>query len=579
MVILDAPDERKTGMAPPLTVVDRVAHTLRAEGVEFLSAYPTTPMIDAAARAGIRPVVCRQERVGVGIADGFSRIAAPSRFGVFACQFGPGIENSFSGIASAYSDGIPILVLPLGNSLDRLQLHPQFRSCEALCSVSKQFETILRPDDVDDVMRRAFSALRNGVTGPVVVEIPSDVATAPVEGDTEYEPVGGTRCAADPAAVAAAVDELAGAKAPLIVAGHGVLRAAATAELVALAEHLAIPVVTTLAGKSAFPERHPLSVGVGTVVATDAVVNAVNEADTVLVVGSSLSRHFLALDIPAGARLLHATSDARDLHKTRRADEVLLGDAQLVLRQLVEGAREREAQPRANDDTARRIAADKAAARESWRSTLESEERPLTPYRVITEFMAAMDPDEVIVTHDSGSPRDQIAPWYVAGGPNTYIGWGKSHALGGGLGLTIGAKLAAPDKVAVHFHGDAAFGMTGLDIETAARCDVPIVSVVLNNSTMAIETTTLVDSQAAYGTRDIAGDYSALATALGVASRQVHEPEELGGAFRWAAERNREGRSVLLEVITSSETRFVNRHVLNSPASLHLPGKLAPTRS
>jgi acetolactate synthase-1/2/3 large subunit len=548
-------------------VVDAIAAALRSENVGFLSAYPTTPLIDAAARAGVRPVLCRQERVGVGIADGYSRVGAPTRYGVFACQHGPGLENAFSGIASAHSDGIPILVLALGNSLDRLQLRPQFRSAEAFRAISKHFECLLRPDDVHEVMRRAFSALKNGPSGPVIVEIPADVAMMFVaEEGVEHVPVEPARSGADPRAVDEALERLSTASAPIIVAGHGVLLAGATTALIELAELWQIPVVTTLSGKSGFPERHPLSAGVASVVATDAVVATMRDADVALVVGSSLSRHFLSTDVPTGVELVHVSDDPRDFHKTRRAEQTLLGDARLILEQLVAGARSRPLPDRAVQPDERLTLA-KAAAHASWRHKLESDERPITPYRVIDAFMAALDPDEVIVTHDSGSPRDQISPWYVSGGPNSYLGWGKSHALGAGLGLTIGAKLAAPEKIAVHFHGDAAFGMTGLDIETAARVGAPIMSVVLNNSTMAIEVPTLVDSHEAYGTRDIGGDYASLASALGVQSRRVEDPAELVEAFRWAATTNRAGRSVLLEIITSAETDCVNRHTVNTPGS------------
>jgi acetolactate synthase-1/2/3 large subunit len=559
-----------------MRVVDAVAQALRAEGVEFLSAYPTTPMIDAAVRAGIRPVLCRQERVGVGIADGFSRVGAPDRFGVFACQYGPGIENALSGIASAHSDGIPILVLPLGNSLDRAQIRPLLRAERVLEPITKSFETVIRATDVNDVMRRAFSALRNGPGGPVVVELPGDVAMSEVPDDASaYSSVPRARSAGDPEQVERAVDLLQSAQSPLILAGHGVLRAGASSELVALAQLLAAPVITTLAGKSAIPEDHPLSVGVASVVASDAVVETLRSSDVVLMIGSSQTRHFLSPVVPPEAKLIQATLDPRDLGKGQRIDCALLGDAQLILVQLLEAARQRGLAADAEhlDQLAARIAAAKRLWLEQWLPRLTSEELPMTPYRVIHEFMQAIDPRQAVVTHDSGSPRDQLAPFYLAGGPNTYMGWGKSHALGGGLGLTIGAKLAAPEKLAVHIHGDAAFGMTGLDIETAARSGVPIVSVVLNNSTMAIETRTLVESHEQFGTRDIGGDYAELARAIGVEARRVEAPSELGDAFRWARSVNESGRPALIEVITSAETGFVNRHAINSS-----PRDLPPPR-
>src|SRR2546428_4635483 len=135
--------------------------------------------------------------------------------------------------------------------------------------------------------------------------------------------------------------------------------------------------------------------------------------------------------------------------------------------------------------------------------------------------MRTVDPRDAIVTHDSGSPRDQLLPFYRAGSPRRYLGWGKSHALGTGLGLTIGAKLAAPEKFCVNFMGDAAFGMTGLDFETAVRCGTPILTVVLNNSAMAIEIPHLVVSHDKYGARDIGGRHARLGRAHGRSSGVV----------------------------------------------------------
>ena len=540
-------------------VVDAVMTAVRREGVELLCAYPTTPAIDAATRAGIRPVLCRQERVGVGMADGYSRVAGGGRFGVFACQYGPGAENAFGGVASAHADGIPMLVLPLGNSMVRRQVPPMFRSVAAFETISKSYEVVTRAGDVYDVMRRALSAVRSGPPGPVVVEIPFDVAlhAAPAAPD---EPAGRpARPQADPADVERALGVLLAAERPVILAGAGVLRAGASAELVELAELLACPVITTLSGKSAMPERHALSVGTATRVASHPVVSFLRGADVVLAVGTSLTDHFLSPQLPAGAVVIHATLDARDLDKARRSDHPLLGDAKLVLRQFLDAAAERPPVVRSVREVAAEIERGRAEWLAEWTPILTSDDVPISPYRALHEFMQLVDPDTAIVTHDSGSPRDQIVPFYRAGGPNTYLGWGKSHALGAGLGLTLGAKLAAPDKLAVHFHGDAAFGMTGLDLETAVRCSIPVLSIVLNNSTMAIETPSLVDSHEAYRTRDIGGDYTALATALGVPARRVEQPGELPEALRWAIGKTQDGEPALVEVITSAETRFSNR--------------------
>ena len=165
-------------------------------------------------------------------------------------------------------------------------------------------------------------------------------------------------------------------------------------------------------------------------------------------------------------------------------------------------------------------------------------------------------------THDSGSPRDQIIPFYRATVPHSYVGCGKSHALGTGLGLIMGAKLAAPEKFCVNFMGDAAFGMTGLDLETAVRADIPILTIVLNNSTMAIELETMVVSHERYRGRDISGDYTAIARALGVCAERVEDPAEVGPAVRRARAHTEAGRAALIECVTSAETAFSLKRAL-----------------
>jgi acetolactate synthase-1/2/3 large subunit len=194
---------------------------------------------------------------------------------------------------------------------------------------------------------------------------------------------------------------------------------------------------------------------------------------------------------------------------------------------------------------------------------LTSDERPISPYRVIWELQQAIPPAEAIVTHDSGSPRDQMLPFFVAAGPRSYISWGKSHGLGTGLGLIMGAKLAEPQKVAINVMGDAAFGMVGLDFETAVRNRIPIITVVLNNSTMAIETRAMAVSQELYKARDIGGNYADLGRAMGGYAERVEDPSEIGPAFLRARRVTEEqGVPALLEFITSAETRFSLRRAL-----------------
>ena len=548
-----------------MKVVDAIAEIMKREGVEFLSTYPTTPVIDAAAAAGIRPVLCRQERVGVGIADGFSRTTNGKRLGVFAMQYGPGAENAFPGVATAFSDSVPILILPLGHQRDRAQVFPLFSSARTYASVTKWVETLNQPEQLGEVMRRAFNLLRMGRPGPVMVEIPADVAIAevPEQIALQYRPVKATTPAGNTRDIDAAVQALLEAKKPVIHAGQGVLYAEACSELRQLAEILQIPVMTTLEGKSAFPEDPPLALGTGGGgVMSGPSHHFLSQADLVLGIGCSFTKHGMASNIPAGKAIIHATNDERDLNKNYTADIPILGDAKQVLRQMIDAAEDLLQGRNRNGRVVDEIRQVREAWLKEWMPKLTSNEVPITPYRVIWDFMQAIDPKDAIVTHDSGSPRNQMVPFYRATAPRSYMGWGKSHALGTGLGLIMGAKLAAPDKFCVNFMGDAAFGMTGLDFETAVRCGIPITTVVLNNSAMAIERHALVVSHDRYRTRDIGGHYADLGRAMGGQAERVTKPVDIIPAFERARKLNRDGQTVLLEFITSEEIAFSHRRAL-----------------
>ena len=543
-----------------MLVMDAIAEILRREGLKTMFCFPTTPIIEAAVAAGLTPVICRQERVGVDMANGFARTANGRPPAVFAMQYGPGAENAFPGIATAFSDSSPVLLLPLGHPRENAHLFPMFNSTRTYASVTKSVEPVTLPSQTGAVMRRAFNGLKNGRLGPCMVEVPMDVVKAPLDAMPPYEVVRQVRSGGDPADIDAAAKLLLAAKNPLIYAGQGVLYAEASDELVVLANLLQTPVMTSVDGKSAFPEDHPLALGTGGIVYTGHGHHFLKGADVVLGIGCSFTPHRITSPAMApGQRIIHATNDARDLYKTYNCEIGILGDAKLVLAQLIEAVKERLGKKKRPASAAQEIARLSQEWMAQWNGKLTSNERPINPYRVITEFMRVVDPKDAIVTHDSGSPRDQILPFYKATRPRSYMGWGKSHQLGTGLGLTIGAKVAAPDKFCVNFMGDAAFGMTGLDFETAVRSGIPILTVVLNNSTMAIEIPHMKLSHEKHRARDLGGNYAALARELGGWSERVDDPAQIADAFRRARRQTEEGRACLLEFVTSAETAFSHR--------------------
>ncbi len=543
-----------------MKVMDAITEILKREGVSTMFSFPTTPIIESAAAAGIRPVICRQERVGVHMADGCTRVMNGKPAGVFAMQYGPGAENAFAGIASAYSDSTPVLLLPLGHPRETAHMWPLFNSTRTYASVTKSVEPVTLPEHIVPAMRRAFNALKNGRLGPVMVEVPADVMTAEFAGPVDYTPIRRVRSAGDARDIEDAAKTLIDARSPMIIAGQGVLYAEASDELVALADLLDVPVMTTTDGKSAFPEDHALALGSGGIVYTGQGRHYLYDSDVVFALGTSLTKHNITTPVlPAGKLIIHATNDARDLNKANDTAISILGDAKLVLAQLIEVVKDRLGGKARRTEARPTIAKLRNEWLGRWEAKLRSTERPLCPYFIMSEFMRVIPSEDAIVTHDSGSPRDQLLPFYVAKRPRGYMGWGKSHQLGTGLGLAIGAKVGAPDKFCVNFMGDAAFGMTGLDFETAARSRIPMTTIVLNNSTMAIETHAMAYSHEKYGTRDLGGSYANIAKDLGGWSERVDSPAEVGNAILRARKENENGRAALLEFITSAETAFSHR--------------------
>jgi thiamine pyrophosphate-dependent acetolactate synthase large subunit-like protein len=539
-------------------VAAAVVEILRREGVSLVVGYPVNPIIEAAAAAGIRPLIVRQERTGIHMCDAMGRVTSGERIGVFVMQHGPGAENSFGGVAQAYADSAPVLVLPAGYRRGLVGVRPNFSAFLNYQHVTKHAEQVTRAEDVPATMRRAFSQLKNGRPGPVLVEVPADVFEEELPEPLDYRPVPRARTAPDPAAVDEVAAALVAAERPVLYAGQGVHYARAWGPLRELAELLEAPVTTSLQGKSAFPEHHPLALGSGGRAVPGPVHEFLRDADLIFGIGCSFTTTAYGVAIPRGKTIVHATLDPADLSKDVPVEHALLGDARLVLEALLAAIRERlGGRPRGRaGQVEERIAASRRRWMERWSPRLTSDERPLSPYRVISELMRAVDVSRTIITHDAGSPRDQLSPFWQAREPLTYLGWGKSTQLGYGLGLALGAKLARPDHLVVNVWGDAAIGFTGMDLETAVRERIPILSVLLNNSCMAVELPVMPISTERYRSTDITGDYAALARALGAHAERVDEPGEIRPALLRAIRRTEEGVPALVEFITAKETEY-----------------------
>ena len=543
-----------------MQAADVLVEILRAEGVRQCFYYPYNALIDPMARAGMRAICTRQERVAGNMADGVSRSTNGREIGVVAVQALAGSENAFAGIAHAHTDSSPILFLPghPGIGLIGTPRHLRF----------------------DAQLRRRHQDGREGAVGPRYADQAAagvhGVALGPtaagdarasvrcvqsrVQGHAQLYPGRAHAFGRRFGAVREAAERLIAAEEPLIWAGHGVLYAEASAELLAVAEVLGAPVMTTLQGKSAFPESHPLSAGVGAYSSTAMAAHYVAASDVVLACGSSLSVASFTPAIPRGKTILHNTVDSADVNKEYPTDVAIIADSKLFLAQLAEELDRLLDGPRAEHRA--RTEATIARLRSDWLAEYEAEfaddSAPINGYRMFRELWNVLEPDETILTHESGASRDIQCVFYQAGGPRSYLGWGQSSQLGFSLGLAMGAKVANPEKLVVNVMGDGAVGMTGMDWETASRNDIPILSVIKHDSIFSGYDKHIPVAVERYKASTMTGDYAAVAAALGCHAEMVTEPAALKPAYERAIQATRAGQPAVVDVITA-ETRKLSR--------------------
>jgi acetolactate synthase-1/2/3 large subunit len=552
---------------------DALARMLKLEGVEVLFAYPNHALIESAAKVGIRPMIARGEKTIINMADGYARATNGQKPSVIVVQAGPGIENAFGAFAQAYSDGVPLLMIPGAGDQRRSGEPPNFDPLPVYRNVTKWAGRINMPERIGELTRRAFAQLRNGKPGPVLLEFPGDVSNAQVDDATfSYSPARGYRSAGDPDDVTAAARMLIDARRPVLHVGHGVLWAQAWDEVRELAELLSVPVMTTMAAKSAFPENHPLSLGPGGHTLTRAAAQFLVRSDLVFGVGCSFARGGFSAPIPPGKKLVQVTVDGRDLDRDYQVDQAVIGDARLILRQLIEELRRQGAGASRNGSVAAEIQQVKDATFREWQSRLESTEAPVNPYRVIAELNRVLDKSASIVTHDSGNPRDQTLTMYEATTPRGYIGWGKSTQLGTGLGIAMGAKLASPNKMVVNVMGDLAFGTVGMEVETAVRERLPIMTVILNNSVMGGYGHHMPTASEQFRSNRLSGNYARVAEGLGAHAERVERAEDVRAAMERGITATRDGQPAVLEMITKEDPVYpVATQVLQEAAKELVP--------
>lgn len=536
---------------------DLIAGILKKEGIEYIPAFPHSDIIDSGAKLGIVPVIVRQERHALHIADGYARMTGGRKICCTTVQYGPGSENAVGAVAQCYADNVPVLHIPGGYARADQGISPNYNAARNMQLINKWCEMVYLADRIPQMMQNAFAMLKNGRPGPVTLEVPIDIFTEEVDPALldAYKPQRRSTPCANLNDLAEVADILLAAKNPVIIAGQGILYAEAWDELVALAELTDTPVISTLNGKSCFPENHPLSVGCAGGGRPDGLNRALERADVYIGLGTSFTTSdYITPFLKAGRTFVQLTNWEGDISKDYSVDLGVIGDAKPSIAALIEAVKEKTGGKGVDrPDVIKTVAAEKKAFLDKWMPNLTSNEMPISPYRVVWDLMNTVDRDQTVITHEAGSPRDQITPFWESTVPHGYMGWGKTTQLGMSVGLMQGAKLAKPDWTCVHIMGDAAIGMTGMDFETAVRLKLGTITIILKNSIMAGYSKYHPNAAKKYQIEELGGDYAAMAEAFGGNGETITDPADLIPAYKRALEKAEQGIPSILQVITKEE--------------------------
>ena len=538
-----------------INVATGVARILKQEGVEWVSTFPVCHVNNALGQEGIPMVMMRDDRYAVALADAFSRINAGSKNGVCTFQGGvnaAGLQVAYAGMAQAYEDGSPVLCITDGVPIGATE-NSQFDVTSSLKSVSKWYGYVDKPERLPEFMRRAFTMLRTGRPGPVVLAIP-DAGGLYDETADPYLPVKGWKSAPNPEDVAKAIELLLSAQKPLIYAGEGVIYAGASAELTSFAELANTPVISTLKAKGAFPENNPLFVGVR----GDQVDEYLAKSDLILAVGSSLSPGRFSHGIPNAVNktIIHCTVDELHVNKSYPTAVALIGDARFALQALENELSDKTSgNGRAPGSVAAEVTSSRDSAMVQYREAMASTDTPINPYRVYAGLMDVLDPLNSFVTHESGNTRDQLSTVYDTLVPRGFLGWGNVSSLGFSLAATIAAKISFPQKHCVAVTGEAGLGYMMGNLEVPLRQKLGITVAHVSNGGFA-----------GYGpgfwgdghdpfTHKVLGndevDMSQVIGALGYHTERVTEPSEVGPALKRAMAANDANQPAYIEFICS----------------------------
>lgn len=532
---------------------DLVVQALKREAVEVvftLSGMPSFGVYQALAKEGIRIIDVRHEQAAVLMAQGYAR--STGRPGIAMVVPGPGVLNALTGVANCYYGSTPVILLAGQNKVEEFELGAfhEMSHLELMRPITKWCATAYEARRISEYIEIAFRHATRGMPGPTFVDFPQNILEAEVTPPDSVNPIRSQISSGpwgSPALVAKAVDLLEKAQRPLIVYGSGIIWSGAHDVLRKFAEKAGIPAVPTPLARGCIPDDHPLSCFISR-------SQAMAQADVVLFIGAKLN-FILSYGRPPRfnpqARIIQVDVAPEEIGRNRPIDVGIVGDAKAVLTQLLEAWRQSDEGSESSwPETLKEVEKQK---RDKWMTWAQSSQKPINPIRLCYEIARFLDRN-AIVTIDGGEILDfgrNLIPAYT---PGARMNPGVTGLLGIGIPFAIGAKLAHPERQVLCLCGDGSFGLNGMELDTAARHEVPIVVVVSNNACWGVCANIqrgVYGDACTYGTRLAYTRYDLMAQSLDCYGETVESPDQIQPALARAFEAH---KPALLNVITDSQT-------------------------
>ena len=540
-----------------------VVEELKDEGVEVAFGIPGGVLLDLYdvlyKQDALRHILMRHEQCAAHAADGYARVSG--RTGVCIATSGPGATNLVTGLANANMDSAPVVALTgqVVTSAIGTNAFQEASTFTITMPVTKHNFLVKRTEDLPKVIHNAFYIASTGRKGVVLIDLPKDVLSDVAEVDLHpKETFAGYKPNIKPNKVQTkkTAEVLANAERPLILAGGGIISSDASEELRRLAELLGAGVVTTLMGKGAIPETHPLCLGMAGMHGHLYANRAINECDALLALGTRFSDRLTAWQLDQfapDATLIHVDIDAAEINKNMPVDIPIVGDVKLALHDILKWL-EKKQKLGGKSVWLQRIKEMHSACEECIHDIRRAGSSLSDMF--IKELSVILD-DDAIITTEVGQCQMFAAHYYMTKKPRTFITSGGLGTMGFGFPAAIGAKIAAPDKKVVDIAGDGSFLMTCQDLATCIESDIPVVVCILDNRYLGMVRQwqeLFFDKKYSHTGLGLTPDFVKLAEAFGCYGERVEKPEDLEGALNNAFE---SGKPAVIDMIVGKDDKIL----------------------